>query len=75
MVGKGGFILSIIEQIGFIKRFFNKYCNGNNPKCLSKLVKYEFRLAHAIEEIKTLADVNKKRTKNIMTNHTKKLRK
>lgn len=76
MVGKGGFILSIIEQIGFIKRFFNKYCNGDNPKCLSKLVKYEFRLAHAIEEIKTLSNVNKKTNNMTITNnHTKKLRK
>ena len=58
MVGKGGFVLSIIEQIGFIKRFFNKYCNGNNPKCLSKLIKYEFRIAHAIEEINYVSNVN-----------------
>ena len=65
MLGKCGFILSIIEQIGFMKRYYNTYCKDNNIKCLSKLIKYEFRLVHAIKEIKLLYMSKRKTMKKI----------
>ena len=70
MVGKCGFILSIIEQIGFMKRFYNAYCKDNNSKCLSKLVKYEFRVAHAIKELNLYMAIKKKTRKT----NTRKIR-
>ncbi len=73
MVGKCGFILSIIEQIGFMKRYYNAYCKDNNIKCSSKLIKYEFRLVHAIKELKLLY-MSKRKTmkKKTMKNKTMK---
>ena len=70
MVGKCGFILSIIEQIGFMKRFYNAYCKDNNSKCLSKLVKYEFRVVHAVKELNLLY-ISKRKTRNRKTRNRK----
>ena len=52
MLGKNGLILSIIEQIGFMNRFYNHYCKEPlDTHCFSKLFKYEFRVVHAMELI------------------------
>jgi len=49
-IGKFGFILSILEQMGYIYRFYNHYCIGDHPnpdKCKSKLKKYGDRYKDA----------------------------
>ena len=60
MLGEVGLTLSIIEQIGFMHRFFNDYCQDpQNDKCLSKLLKYQDRIIHAVKLIDELRN-NKK---------------
>jgi hypothetical protein len=41
-VGKYGFIISILEQIGYMYRFYEHYCleGGNPEKCAKKMEKY-----------------------------------
>lgn len=56
VVGKTGFILSALEQIGYMYRFHKTYClGGAHPdpkKCKTKMVKYKNRLDHAIGNLK-----------------------
>ena len=49
-IGKFGFILSILEQMGYIYRFYNHYCIGGHPdpsKCEKKMTKYGDRYKDA----------------------------
>jgi hypothetical protein len=49
-IGKFGFILSILEQMGYIYRFYNHYCIGSHPdpsKCEKKMTKYGDRYKDA----------------------------
>ena len=41
-IGKYGFIISILEQIGYMYRFYEHYCleGGNPEKCATKMKKY-----------------------------------
>jgi hypothetical protein len=65
VVGKTGFILSALEQIGYMYRFHKTYCkDGVQPdhaKCIKKIGKYKIRLVHAMENIKTHAQDGGKR--------------
>lgn len=65
VVGKTGFILSALEQIGYMYRFHKTYCkDGVQPdhaKCIKKIGKYKIRLVHAMENIKTHAQGGGKR--------------
>jgi hypothetical protein len=56
VVGKTGFILSALEQIGYMYRFHETYCQGgihpDPTKCDKKIGKYKNRLVHAIGNLK-----------------------
>lgn len=56
-IGKYGYYLSILEQLGYMIRFYNKYCTGD-PKsrldCTGKLKKYGERYADALAVISKL---------------------
>lgn len=59
IIGKYGYIISILEQIGYIIRFNNMYCIGNHQnvnKCKKKLGKYMDRVD---DGIKRLQDISK----------------
>ena len=59
IIGKYGYIISILEQIGYIIRFYNMYCIGNHhnaKKCKKKLDKYMDRVD---DGIKRLQDISK----------------
>jgi hypothetical protein len=66
IIGKYGYIISILEQIGYIIRFNNMYCIGNHQnvnKCKKKLGKYIPRMKDAImrlEQINAVTRVNKR---------------
>lgn len=51
-IGPYGFILSMLEQIGYMYRFYLTYCpGGSHPdetKCKSKIAKYKIRYENAI---------------------------
>ena len=50
-IGKFGYYLSILEQLGYMARFYNTYCVGkhlNTDKCNAKLKKYGERLVDAV---------------------------
>lgn len=57
VVGQTGFILSALEQIGYMYRFHKTYCLGSahpDPiKCKKKMEKYKIRLDHAIANLKS----------------------
>lgn len=57
VVGQTGFILSALEQIGYMYRFHKTYCRGSahpDPiKCKKKMEKYKIRLDHAIANLKS----------------------
>lgn len=57
VVGKTGFILSALEQIGYMYRFHKTYCPGSahpDPiKCKKKMEKYKIRLDHAIANLRS----------------------
>ena len=44
-VGKFGLIISTLEQIGYMRRFYDEYCTKPNPEptCSKKLKKYYTR--------------------------------
>ena len=54
-IGKYGFVMSILEQIGYMFRFYKHYCVGNHvdkEKCLKKMKKYGYRYLDAFEKYK-----------------------
>ena len=57
IVGKTGFILSALEQIGYMYRFHKTYCEGgahpDTAKCKKKMDKYKIRLDHAIANLRS----------------------
>lgn len=57
VVGKTGFILSALEQLGYMYRFHKTYCEGGThpdpKKCEKKMGKYQGRLNHAITNLQT----------------------
>lgn len=57
VVGKTGFILSALEQLGYMYRFHKTYCEGGThpdpKKCDKKMGKYHGRLNHAITNLQT----------------------
>ena len=64
-IGKYGFELSKLEQIGYIVRFNMTYCEINQPdaklKCGKKRAKYESRLTNADERMKGIVGGRRKR--------------
>ena len=59
VVGLTGFILSALEQLGYMYRFHKVYCEGGlhpdvDNKCKKKIDKYQIRLVHANENIDKL---------------------
>jgi hypothetical protein len=59
MLGEVGLTLSIIEQIGFMHRFFNDYCQPEpTDKCLPKLLKYQHRIIHAMKLLNSLRKID-----------------
>jgi hypothetical protein len=64
VLGKEGYMLSILEQLGNLIRFYKKYCvkNWNDEKCSKKREKYMLRLLDANQNIEDLArNTNQKR--------------
>lgn len=47
-IGKYGYFLSVLEQIGYMWRFYNQYCNSDTTKCKNKLIKYGERFSNGI---------------------------
>lgn len=53
-IGRYGFILSLLEQIGYMKRFQQTYCykeHSNTVKCAAKLAKYKLRYDDAMKRL------------------------
>ena len=79
VVGLTGFILSALEQLGYMYRFHKVYCaddslHPDNDKCKKKIDKYKNRLVHANENIDTLQKLQakpggarRKRSKKLFT--------
>ena len=60
-VGRTGFILSALEQLGYMYRFYKTYCietdsHYDKEKCSKKMAKYDSRYKNAIENLKTLQE-------------------
>jgi hypothetical protein len=55
-LGKYGYLLSMLEQVGYILRFQKYYCveHNNEEKCSSKILKYMERYTDAIDKIKII---------------------
>jgi hypothetical protein len=79
-VGKTGFILSELEQLGYMYRFHKKYCEP----CKKKVSKYRIRLDHAKSQSvvktggrpkKVVSSIRKRKnnrtTKKVVTKHKK----
>ena len=57
IIGKYGYVISILEQIGYIIRFYNRYCIGNHhnvKKCKKKLDKYMDRVNDGIKRLQAI---------------------
>jgi hypothetical protein len=74
VIGKVGFQLSLLEQIGYIYRFHLEYCLDNEhvEKCDKKKTKYTTRLVNAIEKIDSFKGGKRKRRTKKRNNKTKK---
>lgn len=75
-IGPFGFILSILEQIGYVYRFYLQYCIGDHVelgKCAKKLTKYMERYHDGLffykRYMKTIHDGGKRRTLRKKRNH------
>ena len=54
-IGKYGFVISILEQMGYMSRFYKHYCVGDHPdkaKCDKKMKKYGDRYVDGFEKYK-----------------------
>jgi hypothetical protein len=75
VIGVTGFILSALEQLGYMYRFHKVYClGGSHPddtKCKKKIDKYQIRLMHANTNIDMLqrrkGGARRKRSKKMYT--------
>jgi hypothetical protein len=47
-IGKYGYFLSILEQIGYMWRFYNQYCKNDQNNCKKKLIKYGDRFSNGV---------------------------
>jgi hypothetical protein len=59
VIGKFGYLLSILEQIGYMHRFYLSYCEGSHAdpaKCSKKQEKYKKRLDDAIAKYEFLRE-------------------
>lgn len=76
VIGKVGFQLSLLEQIGYIYRFHLDYCvegdHKDPAKCDKKKTKYTTRLVNAIEKIDSFKGGKRKRRTKKRNNKTKK---
>jgi hypothetical protein len=60
VLGKVGYIMSIIEQAGYLMRFRLTYCENNNPeKCKKKVDKYLPRLYNGLTNLLTGGEFEK----------------
>ena len=60
-IGKYGYYLSILEQLGYMIRFYKHYCIGdhaNKTDCFKKLKKYGERFSDALTVIQSLDHKN-----------------
>lgn len=80
VVGKAGFTLSALEQMGYMYRFHQTYCvndgvgHYNEEKCKKKIGKYNTRLIDAITRIRSTAGGGKTYTRSnsiSFSNHNK----
>jgi len=77
VIGVTGFILSALEQLGYMYRFYKVYCPGgshqDDTKCKKKIDKYQIRLTHANTNIDKLqggtgiGGARRKRSKKMYT--------
>jgi len=90
-IGKYGYVLSILEQMGYAYRFYKTYCisnlHENTEKCNKKIKKYKERYENAIELLnkytssvggyskKKSKQTKKMRQKQRKTRYTRKIRK
>jgi hypothetical protein len=54
-IGKYGFVISILEQMGYMSRFYKHYCVGDHidqAKCDKKMKKYGDRYVDGFEKYK-----------------------
>jgi hypothetical protein len=74
VVGKAGFILSALEQIGYMYRFHKTYCEGgahsDTAKCKKKMDKYKIRLDHAIANLRSAQGGGKRVNRRTYMKHT-----
>jgi len=57
IIGKYGYVISILEQIGYIIRFYNTYCTGshkNDAKCGKKIKKYMDRIDDGVMRLQAI---------------------
>jgi hypothetical protein len=57
VLGKYGFVITILEQMGYMYRFYQHYCVGGHidqAKCEKKIEKYGKRFVSAIQKYKEL---------------------
>ena len=79
-IGKFGFIISILEQMGYMYRFYNHYCIGSeaNPeKCDKKIKKYGERYNNAFSSYSknlVVATGGKRRHRRTMNKRTRRSR-
>jgi len=73
VVGKTGYILSALEQIGYMYRFHKTYCEEGThhepTKCNKKIGKYKIRLDHAIGNLKTIQSGGKRVNRRTYMKH------
>jgi hypothetical protein len=68
IIGKYGYVISILEQIGYMIRFYNTYCitsTANNShydkaKCDKKIIKYKNRVDDGINRLESIYTNNEK---------------
>lgn len=75
VIGKTGFILSSLEQMGYVYRFHKRYCEEGAPHknegdCKKKIGKYGSRLINAINKLAVGHSGGKRVNRRIYTKHT-----
>lgn len=60
-IGKYGFVMSILEQMGYMSRFYQHYCIGDHPdkgKCDKKMKKYGDRYVDGFLQYKKHVEIS-----------------
>jgi hypothetical protein len=60
-IGKYGFVMSILEQMGYMSRFYKHYCVGDHPdkgKCDKKMKKYGDRYVDGFLQYKKHVEIS-----------------